>query len=145
MNRREFARYLGVTVIAIPAARLLSACGDDTTTTTIIQDFSVAPGPPAPVQDLSTPATPQDLAVSSITYTSSLVSGHQHQLTLEVSLFSNPPAADTVRQTTVAQSHSHTVTLTQAQLQSIGAGGTVTVTTSVVLEHVHTFMFTNQG
>jgi hypothetical protein len=144
MNRREFARYLGVTVIAIPAARLLSACGDDTTTT-VTMDFSTAPGP-GPTQDLSTPpASPQDLAVASITYTSSTVNAHNHQVTLETSLFSNPPVPDTVRETTVSQAHSHTVTLTQAQLQSIGAGGTVSVTTSLVLEHVHTFTFTNQG
>jgi hypothetical protein len=111
---------------------------------------TTSPGPPidastSPPVDLSTGGAPPDLAVSSITYTATVIAGHSHDITLMVALFASPPADGISQPTSVTLNHNHTVTLTQAQLASIGGGAAVTVDTSVTDSHLHTFTFTNSG
>jgi hypothetical protein len=86
---------------------------------------------------------PPDLSVTSFTYTSSSVSGHEHQVTLEVALFASPPTSGVTRETTVADGHTHMVTLTMDELQTIAAGGTVSKDTTITQSHLHTFVFMN--
>jgi hypothetical protein len=163
MNRRDFTKHLGVAVIAIPAAKLLAACTGSSSATVVVLDLATGTAP-GPTIDASTPQVSADLAtngvaedlsatpppdlavpVTSITYTSSNVLAHTHQVTISTSNYTSPPADGLTQDTTIAQGHNHTVTLTQAQLATIGGGGTVTVDTSFVGNHLHTFTFTNAG
>jgi hypothetical protein len=165
MDRREFNRGIVAALIGIPAARLLAACGSsEAGSSTVVVDLAngVASGPtvdgssPGLVDlgagpiDLAHAASndlamvsPPDLAVSTITYTSTIDSMHTHQVTLETSLYASPPAGGDSRMTTVSLNHSHKVTLTQAQLIAISHGTVLTVPTGVTNGHSHCFHFTN--
>jgi hypothetical protein len=150
MERRQFVRHLVTATIAIPAAKILAGCDSGQTIAVTITptDFSTASGPPidaATGPPVDAAMGQVDAAAASITYTSSSVAGHTHQVTLETVLFSSPPSAGVSRDTTVVSGHSHVVMLTQAELQSIAAGSTVMKDTSIAQNHTHTFTFTNSG
>jgi hypothetical protein len=147
MDRRAFNKKLLLTVIGVPAARLLAACGDDNGTVTF--DLSTPSTPPTTPADMaSPPAAPADMASPPVSqdmsYTSSIVDGHSHSITLEASLFIGPPL-HLSRQTTEADNHTHLVMLTDGELRTIAAGGTVIKNTSINDSHLHTFTFVNQA
>jgi hypothetical protein len=116
MNRREVLIRVGGILLAIPASRLLMACGSD-----------------------SGGGTNAD----TLRFTSSQDDGHTHTVDLAKVDISAPPAAGRTETTSLDQSHTHTVTLTEADFASIDAGNTVTKTTSEdeTPGHVHTHQF----
>jgi len=116
MNRREVIFRVGGILLAIPASRVLMACGSD------------SGGNP-----------------SSLSFTSSNDDNHTHTVSLLLTDISAPPAAGKTETTSFDQSHNHTVTLTEADFASINAGNVVTKTTSEDetpgFVHTHTFAF----
>ena len=71
---------------------------------------------------------------------SSVNSGHSHQVTISIADIENPPATDKTIDTTSASGHKHTITLTTQDYESIKNGNEVTVTSSLVSRHTHTFV-----
>ncbi len=114
MNRREVIFRVGGILLAIPASRVLMACGSDS---------GVNP--------------------NSLSFTSSSDDGHTHTVSLLLTDISAPPVGGATKTTSIEQSHSHTVSLTEADLDSIEAGNPVTKTTSEdeTPGHVHTHTF----
>ncbi len=114
MNRREVIFRIGGILLAIPASRILMACGSD------------SGGNP-----------------NSLSFTSSSDDGHTHTASLLLTDISAPPVGGATKTTSLDQSHTHTVSLTEADLDSIQAGNTVTKTTSEdeTPGHVHTHQF----
>lgn len=116
MNRREVIFRVGGILLAIPASRVLMACGSD------------SGGNP-----------------NSLSFTSSNDLNHTHTVSLLLTDISAPPAAGKAETTSFDQSHTHTVTLTEADFASINAGNVVTKTTSEDetpgFVHTHTFAF----
>ena len=114
MNRREVLFRVGGLLLALPASRVLLACGGDSN---------------------------NGMDPNSLRFISSSDLGHTHFFTLQLTEITSPPAAGINRQTSNDLSHTHTVTLTAADLDSINAGNTVTITTSNDDNHTHTFAF----
>jgi hypothetical protein len=114
MNRREVIFRIGGVLLAIPASRVLSACGGDSGGGT----------------------SPQ-----SLTFTSSTDLGHIHTVSLQLTEISNPPTAGVNKTTSNEVGHTHMVSLTAAELDSIAAGNTVTKATTNDDNHTHTFAF----
>jgi len=114
MNRREVIFRVGGILLAIPASRVLMACGSD---------------------NGSNP--------NAFQFTSSLDDGHTHTVELAKVDVSSPPVGGRVETTSNNNAHTHTVTLTEADFASINAGNTVTKTTSEdeTPGHVHTHNF----
>lgn len=114
MNRREVIFRVGGILLAIPASRVLMACGTDS-------------GGNA----------------NSLAFISSSDDGHTHSVHLLLTDISAPPVGGTTKTTSLEQSHTHTVSLTEADLDSIQAGNTVTKTTSedATPGHIHTHTF----
>ena len=75
-----------------------------------------------------------------ITVTSSVDSGHSHDVSISGADLDNPPSADKVIYTTYSGGHSHTVTLTKQNYESIKSGNAVTLTSSSSSAHTHTFV-----
>ncbi len=75
-----------------------------------------------------------------ITITSSVDSGHTHDVTVSGADIDNPPAADKTVNSTYSGGHRHTITLTPQDYESIKDGGEVTVTSSSNAGHTHTFV-----
>ena len=111
MNRREVIFRIGGILLAIPASRVLMACGSDSG------------------------ANP-----SSLSFTSSFDDGHTHTVSLLLTDISAPPVGGVTKTTSNDLSHTHTVSLTEAEFDSIQAGNPVTKTTSEdeTPGHVHT-------
>ena len=116
LNRREVIFRIGGILLAIPASRVLMACGSDS-------------GGDA----------------NSFRFTSSFDDGHTHTVDLAKADVSTPPVGGRTETTSLDLSHTHTVTLTEADFASINAGNTVTKTTSEDTTpgqiHTHTFAF----
>lgn len=114
MNRREVIFRIGGIFLAIPASRVLMACGSDS-----------------------------GGAANSFRFTSSFDDSHTHTVDLLKTDVSTPPAAGVTETTSLVQTHTHTVSLTVADLDSINAGNTVTKTTSEdeTPGHIHTHTF----
>jgi hypothetical protein len=117
LNRREVLIRVGGILLAIPASRLLMACGSEN----------------------------GGGASNSLHFTSSNDLGHTHTVDLANADVSAPPAGGRTETTSLDQSHTHTVTLTEADFASIDAGNTVTITTSEDetpgFVHTHQFAF----
>ena len=122
MDRREFLRRAGLIVVAIPAGELLAACGGAGTGN---QGAHGADGGTGQTQ----------------TFTSTLVGGHTHEVTIAVANFGVPPASGITKTTTQTNSHTHQVSLTQAELKAVHNGQTVTKDTTVNAGHKHSFAF----
>jgi len=121
-DRRRFVVKLGSLLLLLPAGRFVAACGSSGSSTT--------PAPPAPAP-----------SATELTFTSSLVDGHDHTVQISTSDLAAPPANGETLTTSIVQSHSHMVELTEADLNAIEAGQTVTKDTTLALSHVHTFTF----
>ncbi len=113
MNRREVIFRIGGVLLALPASRVLMACGDSGGGT-----------------------SPQ-----SLTFTSSNDLGHTHTVSLQLSEISSPPTAGVTKTTSNDLAHTHMVSLTAADLDTINQGNTVTKTTTNEDNHTHTFAF----
>lgn len=116
MNRREVILKVGGILLAIPASRLLMACGSDS-----------------------------GGASNSLHFTSSNDLNHTHTVDLANADISAPPDGGRTETTSLDQAHTHTVTLTDSDFASINAGNTVTKTTSEDetpgFVHTHQFAF----
>ena len=112
MNRREVIFRVGGLLLALPASRVLMACGG------------------------SDGGTSGDLR-----FISSSDLGHTHFFFLQMTEITNPPTAGIDRLTTNDLSHTHTVRLSEADLDNINAGMSITITTSNDDAHTHTFTF----
>ena len=77
--------------------------------------------------------------LSDITVTSSVNSGHSHQVTISGTDIESPPATDKTIDTTSSGVHKHTITLTSQDYQSIKDGTEGAVTSSSSGGHTHTF------
>ena len=115
MNRREVIIRVGGILLAIPASRVLMACGGGSGAT----------------------------SSGSLQFTSSFNDGHTHTVDLATADISSPPVGGRTETTSNNNAHTHTVTLTEADFTSIDAGNTVTKTTSEdeTPGHVHTHQF----
>ncbi|MFN7956610.1 MAG: hypothetical protein U0610_33205 [bacterium] len=112
--RREFlTTSMGKLALLMPAAAVLSHCGNASTT--------------------------NDGSDEGFTITSSLASGHTHAIFLLLSDVASPPSTGLTYQSTTSSNHFHLVVVTQAQLTSIDEGAVVTVTSSVSDGHQHAF------
>lgn len=118
MERRDVLVRIGSLLVALPAARLLSACGGS--------DGGGGGGMQNPTQ---------------LTFVSSNDLGHSHATSLQVTELTTPPTGGVTKTTTNVQAHTHQVTLSEAELASIHGGGTVTKTTTTDDGHSHTFSF----
>jgi hypothetical protein len=114
MKRREFLVRVGSLALSVPATRLLVGCEDAP---------NEAGGPP------------------SLTFTSSIDSGHSHRVALEVAIIQDPPASGTEPTTSEVNGHVHTVVLTEADLAAIRDNQAVTKPTSIDADHAHAFTF----
>jgi len=114
LNRREVIFRVGGILLAIPASRVLMACGSDSG---------------------SSPTT--------LHFNSSSDDNHTHSVDLAKADISTPPVGGRVETTSLDNAHTHTVTLTEADFDSINAGNTVRITTSQdnTPGHVHTHTF----
>jgi len=75
-----------------------------------------------------------------ITVTSSVNSGHSHDVTIKGADIESPPGEDKTINTTYSGGHTHTITLTPQDYESAKDGGEVTVTSSSDAGHTHTFV-----
>ncbi len=75
-----------------------------------------------------------------ITITSSVNSGHTHQVTINGADINNPPAADKTIETTRSGGHTHSITLTTQDYESIQGGAEVTAESTSNSGHTHTFV-----
>ena len=116
MNRREVIIRVGGILLAIPASRVLMACG------------SGSGGGSSP---------------TTLHFNSSSDDNHTHSVDLAKADISTPPVGGRVETTSLDNAHTHTVTLTEADFASINAGNTVRITTSQdnTPGHVHTHTF----
>jgi hypothetical protein len=88
----------------------------------------------------TSPTLPCDGAGS----TSTVVSGHTHEICVPLSDLTNPPANGATYTTTFASAagvnnHTHNLVLSQAELAALGAGSVVTMTTTISEAHEHSF------
>jgi hypothetical protein len=123
IHRRAVVLHLGQAVLLVPAGRMLLACGGG--------------------GGSSTPLPSGTPAASELSFTSSVVGGHQHGVTLEVSSLQSSPPEGVTRTTTVEQGHSHQLTLSEADLDALAAGQTLTLETSLEQSHTHAFELRN--
>jgi hypothetical protein len=82
---------------------------------------------------------------TSKTFTSNLVNGHTHAMTITQAEVQTPPASGISSDTTSNSGHTHSFDMTQAELQQVNGGTSVTVTTGssdVGGAHTHTFTIT---
>ena len=116
MNRREVIFRVGGILLAIPASRVLMACGSD------------SGGNP-----------------NSLSFTSSNDHNHTHTVSLLLTDISTSPAAGVTKTTSLDDSTPTRSPLTEADLDPINAGNVVTKTTSEDetpgFVHTHTFAF----
>jgi len=71
-------------------------------------------------------------------FTSTVVNGHSHTITIQKSELETPPVGGISRQTSVALYHSHSFAMTQAQLTA-ALTGPVVITTGITNDHTHDF------
>jgi len=112
MDRREVIMKLGGLLLALPAARVLSACGGDSGGGT-----------------------------QALTFISSTDFGHSHTTVIQLTDLTAPPGAGVTKTTSSDLAHTHQVSLTSDELTSIENGATVTKTTTNDDGHTHTFAF----
>lgn len=121
MQRREFLRLAGGTLILIPAGLFLVRCGGG----------SYGNGaPPGPQVD-----------GTKLVYTSNIVGDHSHTFGIEMNAIDMPPTSGVNGSSSVVESHSHTVVVSAAQLSNIRAGQTVEVASGTSDGHAHHFSF----
>ena len=72
-------------------------------------------------------------------FTSSMVSGHSHTVTISKSEIETPPTAGISRQTSSSSGHTHNFIMSESQLNDVKGGTTATITTSATGAHSHTF------
>lgn len=123
MQRREFFRLAGGTLILIPAGLFLVRCGGGS--------YSAGNGPPPQPQVNGT----------KLIYTSNIVGDHSHTFGIEMNAIDMPPASGVSGSSSVVESHLHTVVISAAQLSNIRAGQTVEVATGTSDGHTHLFTF----
>jgi hypothetical protein len=121
MTRRDFSRGLVFAIVAIPAGRILAGCGGDGA--------------------LTLDEAPTGAGEGSMTFTSSVVSGHAHTFTLDAIFVDDSPATGIPGRTGTVEKHSHSVVLSQEELDAIAAGGAVEKNTSLSNAHLHRFVF----
>jgi hypothetical protein len=123
LERREFFRLVGGTLILIPAGLFLvrSAGGGE--------------------QGQGGPINQPSLQGTKLIYTSSVAGGHTHTFGIEMAAIDRPPADGVSGPSGVAEGHSHNVIVSAAQLSSISAGQTVQVTSGRAGGHAHLFTF----
>jgi hypothetical protein len=134
---------MGSIIVLLPATAYIAGCGDDDDDP--VTDGGVdaaADGSVADVTIADGPGVATDVAPGTLTFTSTLVNGHTHRVTISLASIVTPPPAGLVSTTTVDNGHSHTIELTVAELDAIDANMPVTKMTSLVNEHVHTVTFT---
>ncbi len=121
MQRREFFRLAGGTLILIPAGLFLVRCGGGS-------------------DGNGSPPRPQ-VNGTKLIYTSNIVGDHAHTFGIEMSAIDMPPASGVSGSSSVVESHSHTVVVSTAQLSNVRAGQTVEVATGTSDGHTHLFTF----
>ena len=122
MERREFlirSAKGGSLLLILPVGWTVAGCGSTST-------------PPAGTSN-------------ALRFTSSNVSGHTHDFSIDAVDLTSPPAAGLSGETSVSLSHTHTVSLAQSELQQIEAGQTITKDTSSTEGHIHTFEFSTSA
>jgi hypothetical protein len=110
MRREQFLKVLGMGSLAAIAGSLASACK-------------------------STPTTPSD---SEKIFTSNLVGGHNHTITIKKTEVESPPSGGISRDTTL-NGHLHTFAMSAADLTNVRGGASVNIDTSETNGHIHTF------
>lgn len=78
----------------------------------------------------------------SLVFDSSIEAGHQHTLTIPLSMLRAQTKTDVELHTSNNSGHQHRVRLTAAELDALDFGQPVTKTTSVDDGHSHTFVMT---
>jgi len=111
MQRKQFLKLLGMGSMAAIAGSLISACKSSST-------------------------TPSDSG--SKTFTSNLVGGHNHTITIKKTEVETPPSGG-ISQDTSLNGHSHTFAMTAADLTSVKGGASVAIDTGETNGHFHTF------
>lgn len=126
MKRRQVLIQVGSVLLVLPASRLLGGCGGST------PDRGSTPPANEPPQGSGTGDAP-------LRFTSTVVDGHTHALSLERSNLQSPPSGGLQSQTTSAAGHVHVVELTEADLRALQSGQVVTKTTTSNAGHTHQF------
>lgn len=124
MQRREFCRLAGETLLLIPAGLFLVRCGGS--------------GGGATGND---PANQPRQDGTQLIYTSNVVADHSHTFAIEMSAIDMPPATGLSGPSSVVENHSHSVVVSSAELSTISAGQTVEVITGTADGHAHLFTF----
>jgi len=84
---------------------------------------------------VSPPPTPNP---NSRVFTSTLVGGHTHTITIQKSEIETPPTGGISRQTS-STGHTHTFTMSEVNLTTVKGGTPVVVTTGDTNAHTHDF------
>ena len=124
MQRREFCRLAGGTLLLIPAGLFLVRCGGY--------------GSSATQND---PANQPSRDGTRLIYTSNVVGDHPHTFGIDMGAIDMPPTTGVSGLSNVVENHSHSVVVSSAQLSSVSAGQTVEVTTGTADGHAHLFTF----
>lgn len=114
MQRREFCRLAGGTLLVIPAGLFFVRAGR---------------------------ASAQATEGTKLVYTSSMVGAHAHTFGIEMAAIDAPPADGVSGPSSVVENHSHRVVVSAAELSNIRAGQTVEVTSGLAGGHRHLFTF----
>ena len=122
MQRREFFRLAGGTLLVIPAGLFLVRAGRAISQATNPTNQPVRNG-------------------TKLIYTSSVVGAHAHTFGIEMAAIDAPPADGVSGQSSVAENHSHKLVVSAAQLLNVRAGQTVEVTSGPAGAHRHLFTF----
>jgi hypothetical protein len=115
MFRESKARVAATTFLAVLFGVLQMSCGSSSKSSTY----------PPPMTD-------------SKVFTSTVVSGHSHTITIQKSEIETPPTGGISRETSSFYGHTHTFTMTETQLTDAKTGPVV-ITTSVASGHSHDF------
>jgi hypothetical protein len=139
MDRREFLRGFGKTLIVLPWGTFLVQCGSSHPSS----GNAVVANPTVP--DPTPPDAPPQVLGPDVIYTSTSVDLHSHTFTVPAAQFSVPTGVSGT--TSEAQAHTHDVDFTFNDFSVASSGETVKITTTSTLGHMHVFTLVrvNQG
>lgn len=123
--------------MAISRRKLIGAAAGFTTL--LMFETGCGGGGASPGPAPSPGPTPGPGGCDGVSSTSTVDSGHDHQLCVPNADLNQPPSEGRSYTSSTDAGHAHTVRLSADQLRSIASGGSVNVTSSGASSHTHEF------